>query len=288
MTSYESWRQLYLPAAATLGDRWQGKVVAITGGTSGIGLATAIRAALQGAHVTVCGRSVARWNEAATYIRAAIQRKDIHPCSIAYTQADVRVPAQMQRWLQPHSIYLLVNCAGIAPQPRPLAQIVFPPLDQIATPEYEGVENAIYTDLLGSIFCTQAAIPHMERGGSIVCVSSINAFIGAPGGADYAIAKSGVLGLVKSIAAEAREMQQNIRVNAVAPGPVETPLLMNQKPASMDDDTFLKLASAGTIQQRVARPAEVASVICFLGSARASYVNATTINVDDGVLEERM
>ena len=141
-------------------------------------------------------------------------------------------------------------------------------------------------DLKGALLCAQRAIPALRArgGGSIVFTSSVQAYTTMPGCVVYGAAKAGLVAAARALAVEVG--CHGIRVNAIAPGTIDTPMLerdlsgMNRA----DADSFLEKVRAANALGRIGDPAEIASVLVFLASDAASYVTGTTIVVDGGFL----
>lgn len=132
-------------------------------------------------------------------------------------------------------------------------------------------------DLTGTFFSCQAAVEHMPRGSAIVTIASIAALRGMPARAAYVAAKAGVVGLTKALAAEWSE--RAIRVNAVAPGWVDTPFLRDAAERGYVD---LDVLAQRPPLRRLAEVGEIADVIAFLATAEARYVTGQTLYVDGG------
>jgi len=150
----------------------------------------------------------------------------------------------------------------------------------------ETIDLLLDTNLKGALLCAQLAIPALRArgGGSIVFVSSVQAFVTLPGCVPYAAAKAG---LVAAASALAREVgRDGIRVNAIAPGTIDTPMLrrdlsgMNREEA----ESFLRQVEEANALGRIGRPDEVARTVVYLASDVSSYVTGTTIVVDGGYL----
>jgi 2-hydroxycyclohexanecarboxyl-CoA dehydrogenase len=145
-------------------------------------------------------------------------------------------------------------------------------------------DHVLGVNLRGVLACTHAVLPTMQEhgGGVIVNVASEAGRVGSQGSATYSAAKAGVIGFTKAIARESARF--GVRCNAVAPGPIETPLL-NSAPEQLGElGARLKQAMIdATAVRRIGEPDEVAAVIAFLASDDASYVTGQTVNVSGGL-----
>ena len=148
--------------------------------------------------------------------------------------------------------------------------------ESLATLETDELDRVFRTNLYGMLFTARAAVPHLEAGASIIVTSSIQAFNPSPALIDYAMTKAAQVGFVKALAQELGP--KGIRVNAVAPGPIWTPLI----PATGWDAE--KLASFGedTPLGRAGQPAELAGAYVYLASEDASYVSGAVLPVTGG------
>ncbi|ADB62953.1 short-chain dehydrogenase/reductase SDR (plasmid) [Haloterrigena turkmenica DSM 5511] len=244
--------------------RFAGEVAVVTGGTRGIGLATAERLAAGGARTIVTYHS----NEEAAADAAATL--DSYDAPTAVKQFDVSdfesVIEAFERITDEHGRpTVLVNNAGR--MDNGLVVRMGP----------EQWSSVLETNLTGAFYCTREAARRMLRGegGRIVNVASVAGLSGWTGQANYAASKAGLIGLTRAVARELGD--RSIRVNAVAPGYVDTQLYEEHiDDGEVTDD---RIASG-----RAADPAEVADVIAFLASEEASYVNGAVYRVDDGFI----
>jgi NAD(P)-dependent dehydrogenase (short-subunit alcohol dehydrogenase family) len=239
-----------------------GKVVLVTGGSSGIGKACAARLLAGGASVVIAAR------RADVLDAAAKELGELGPCATAV--CDVADRAQVEgavRTAVDHfgGLDVLVCSHGVLPEPKPFLELT------------DGDWEAVLSVNLGGVISAgQAAAGAMiERGGgAIVIVSSINAFQAEPEMAPYNVAKGALQALTRSMAYDLHSY--GIRVNAVAPGWVLTP---------MTEPYFTDLADAElecNIVSRVGRPEEIANLVAFLAGPEASYLAGETITVDGG------
>ena len=157
---------------------------------------------------------------------------------------------------------------------------------ELETMTEEDIDWILDIDLKGALLCAQRAIPALRArgGGSIVFTSSVQAYTTMPGCVVYGAAKAGLVAAARALAVEVG--RHGIRVNAIAPGTIDTPMLerdlSGMNPA--EADSFLEKVRAANALGRIGDPAEIASVLVFLASDAASYVTGTTIVVDGGFL----
>jgi NAD(P)-dependent dehydrogenase (short-subunit alcohol dehydrogenase family) len=160
---------------------------------------------------------------------------------------------------------------------------IYVPFDRMTEEE---IDLVLDTNLRGALLCMQAAIgPMRERGGgSIVAVSSVQAYVTLPGCVPYAAAKAGLIAAARALAPEVG--RDGIRVNAIVPGTIDTPMLrrdlapMNRQEAEL----FLERVENANALGRIGEPAEVADVVVFLASDAAGYVTGSAFVVDGGYL----
>lgn len=278
---------------------FEGKTVLVTGGTSGIGLATAILFAKNGAKkVFVCGRTPEKWERA---------KKTISCDNIAYIKCDVRVEEQVKNMIEQIGvIHIAFNNAGVA-SGVPITKQSIPGSEKdgeisytipskskdkpcppgMEDPESGFCENPIYTDGMGTMYCMKYEVESMRRHGiegSIVNTASVNALWGSPSGAIYSMAKAMVKMLTQSTGAFEVSQKPKIRVNCVSPGPVNTPLIRKQFPPGKNIEEIQRIASTGVPMGRMAEPSEIGQVVMFLAdNSKASYVTGAMWVVDGGL-----
>lgn len=241
-------------------NRFANKTVLVTGGTSGIGLATAQAYAAEGARVIVTGRDEAALDAA---------RKILGAGALAYRN-DAASPAasrELAAALQEEGVRLdavFIN-AGVAK---------FAPFDQVDEALWD---QSFDTNVKGAYFQIQALLPLLNVGASIVLNGSINARIGMPSSSVYAASKAALVSFAKTLSAEL--LPRGVRVNVVSPGPVTTPL---HGKIGMDEAT--KEALAGQIPLgRFGTAAELASTVLHLSAAESAFIVGTEIIVDGGM-----
>lgn len=250
-------------ANATGIGRLAGRSALITGGGRGIGAATALLFAREGARVGILGKGA----ESLSATQAAAQRDGLE---IEIFVADVAEQAEVATAMETFvthfgGIDVLVNNAGMT-MPRAF--------DEKTQAEWARV---LQVNLVGPFLCCQAAVPHMQAAGSgkIVNVTSVRGLdhCGRAPVMDYSAAKAGLINMTKTLA---KELAPHITVNAVAPGHTSTDILK-----TLPDETKMAMLS-GTPLDRFAEPDDIAQAILFLSSGAANFITGQQIVVDGG------
>jgi NAD(P)-dependent dehydrogenase (short-subunit alcohol dehydrogenase family) len=244
--------------------RLAGKVAVVTGGNSGIGLATAKRLHEEGARVVITGRD-------AKTLDAAVSA--IGDGSLAI-QSDVSKLEDIDRLFsvvesKVGKVDVLFANAGIAK---------FAPY----TASQETLFDELFaTNVKGVYFTLQKALPHLKNGGSVIVNTSVVASKGTENMGIYAATKAAVRSFARTAASELRD--RNIRVNAVAPGPIATPIFGRSGLSEEQIEGFKAGISERVPLRRIGRPEEIASAVAFLASDDASYITGIELNVDGGM-----
>ncbi|MFY9584158.1 MAG: glucose 1-dehydrogenase [Candidatus Acidiferrales bacterium] len=244
--------------------RFEGKVAVVTGGNSGIGLATAKRLHDEGARVAISGRSQKTLDEA-----VKILGKDV-----LAVQADVAKPADLDGLYRAVAekfgkIDVLFVNAGVAK---------FASLAETSERIYD---EQFDINIKGAYFTIQKALPLLNDGASIILNTSVAASKGTAGASAYSATKAALRSLARTAAAELVEL--GIRVNTVAPGPIETPIFGRTGLPKEAIEEFAKDVLSKVPMKRFGQPEEVAGAVAFLASSDASYITGVEINVDGGM-----
>jgi len=249
-----------------MSERFKNKVAVVTGGNSGIGLATARAFAREGAKVAITGRSDAT-------LKAA--QRELGP-DVLVVKADFsrvsEITAAMDRIKERFGrIDVLFVNAGIGR---------FVPFEDVTEAFFD---ETMATNLKGAFFTVQKALPLLPRGAAIVLNASINAHMGLPGSTVYGASKAAVVNLARTLSGDL--LQRGIRVNVVSPGPVATPILDRM---GLPEEATRQLKAQITERvplKRFGQPDEIAAAVLYLSSSESAYVVGTELVVDGGMIE---
>ena len=246
------------------GGKLKGKVALITGGDSGIGRAIAVLYAKEGANV-----AIGYYDEYEDAEAVVEQISSLGVTAKAYAH-DLKKVEDSQKLIEKviadfEELNILVNNGGVQ----------FPQ-DHFEDITPEQIKETFETNIFGMMFLSQAAVPHLKEGDAIINTTSVTAYRGSAHLIDYSATKGAIVAFTRSLATTL--MSKGIRVNAVAPGPIYTPLI----PATFSED---KVENQGgeTPMERRGQPAELAPSYVFLASyADSSYITGQVIHVNGG------
>ena len=243
-----------------------GKVALVTGGNSGIGLATAKQFAIEGAYVFISGRRESN-------LARAVQEIGENVTSI---QGDVSEPADLDRLFSQikrekgHLDIVFAN-AGVARYGQ---------LGEISEELYDSIFEI---NVKGVLFTVQKALPLLTDGASIILNASIVASKGLPANAIYSASKAAVRSFARTMSTDLKARQ--IRVNAVSPGPTDTPGFNELVNSSEVGQHRIKMISSTIPLGRLGRPEEIAKAVTFLASDESSYITGIELFVDGGMTQ---
>lgn len=247
---------------------FENKVVLITGAASGIGRASALIFAREGAKLMLSDVNDAGGMETITLIEQGGGKAEYLHCDVAKSSdISALVDAAVSRF---GGLHYAVNNAGIS-------GTFLNPITETEEATYDAV---MAINVKGVWLCMKAEIPAILQsgGGSIVNLASVAGLIGAPGGAVYAASKHAVIGLTRSVALE--YARHGLRVNAICPSYIETPMVTN---LSDVDPKMAERTQKASPMKRLGQPNEVAEAIVWLCSEKASFINGTTMAIDGGL-----
>jgi NAD(P)-dependent dehydrogenase (short-subunit alcohol dehydrogenase family) len=239
-----------------------GQLAIVTGGGTGLGFAMASCLAAAGARVVITGRRVKVLEEAAQKLGSNVSPEEYDVTDLAAAPAFVK---RIEEIYGPPSI--LINNAGIHVK------------KSIEDHTCEDFHRVLATHVEGAFALTRAVVPAMKRArhGSILFIASMSSMLGLPNVVAYSAAKSAYLGMVRSLASELGP--SNIRVNAIAPGWIETPMLHQ----ALDGDPKRRQKILDrTPQQRFGSPEDIGWAAVFLCSSAAEFINGVVLPVDGG------
>lgn len=241
--------------------RFKERVAIVTGAASGIGLATAKRLGSEGARIALADINAGKAEGAAQDVReAGAPDAWASVCDVSdEQQVEASVDGALGRWGR---LDVVVNNAGL---------MVFKPLEEHTREDWLRV---LHVDLLGAFYFTKQAFLKMRKGGAVVNVSSVHAVETTPLVASYAAAKAALVSLTHSAAIEGKE--KGIRVNAILPGAVDTPMLWENPNIRSGLETIN--------MEDVGKPEDIAATIAYLASDDAMFVQGAAVRVDGGRL----
>lgn len=244
--------------------RLEGKVAVVTGGNSGIGLASAKRLREEGARVAISGRNQKTLDEAVKTIGDGVLA----------VKADVSLAGDLDK------LYAAVS------QKLGKIDVLFVNAGVYKFAPFQATSEALYDELFaintrGAYFTIQKALPLLNDGASIVINTSVADEAGVVNGSAYAATKAALRSFTRSLAAEL--VDRNIRVNAVSPGPVETPEGFARTGLSSEAlNDMLKSILSHVPMKRIGQPSEIAGAVAFLASSDSSFMTGAEIPVDGG------
>ena len=239
------------------------KIAVITGGSSGIGLATAKRFVEEGADVYIAGRRQAELDKAVAEIGKNV----------------TGVKTDISRLDDLDHFYGTVAKKGKIDVIFAGAAFVEKTMTAAATPEH--FDKTFNTNARGTYFTVQKALPHLNDGASIILVASAGKNKGFPGRSTYSATKAALRSFARTWTSELKD--RKIRTNVLSPGPVDTPMFDEQFPSKERAAEARKQITAMTPLARLARPEEIASTALFLASDQSSYVAGIDLPVDGGL-----
>jgi len=241
----------------------ENRVAVITGGSSGIGLATAKRFVTEGAYVFITGRRQTQLDEAVKEIGS----------NVTAVQGDISNLDDLDRLYniikkEKGTIDIVVTSAGY--------------VQMAATPQVtpQHFEKTFDINAKGTFFTVQKAIPLLNNGGNIIVVSSNVQWKGFPQYATYAASKAALRSFVRTWASELKDRQ--IRVNSISPGPIETPLINEQFNSKEEAEATKKYFAELIPLGRIGNADEIATSILFLSSSDSGYINGVDLVADGG------
>jgi len=245
----------------------EGRIAVITGGSSGIGLATAKRFVEEGAHVVITGRREKELNEAAAFIKR----------NVTTVVGDVSRLEDLDRLYaavkekQGHIDILFANAGAGTIGP-------------VAVATEAHFDQTFDVNVKGLFFTVQKALPFFKDGGSIILNSSVSNVLGLPGFSTYAASKAAVRNFARAWTLELKD--RKIRVNAMSPGPTETPALESTTGLTPEQAEQATAQFASQIPMgRRGKPEEIAAAVTFLASDESSFITGVDLAVDGGMAQ---
>jgi NAD(P)-dependent dehydrogenase (short-subunit alcohol dehydrogenase family) len=247
----------------TMANRLANKTALITGGNSGIGLATAKLFVAEGARVIVTGRNKETLDAAAKELGPNALALVADANDVAATEAAIR--QGVEKFGKLDIVFANAGIPGFTP---------------VGSTTVEAFEKVIRTNLTSVFFTVQAAVAHMNDNGSIILNGSVISVLGNPGWSAYAATKAGVTAMARVMVSELSP--RGIRVNVVAPGAARTPIWNGAAPTADAFAALEKRIAGVTPLGRIAEPDHIAKTVLFLASDDAGHVQGQEIFVDGG------
>lgn len=249
-----------------MGNKLEGKIAVITGGNSGIGLATAKRFVTEGAYVFITGRRQKQLDLAVSEIGK----------NVMGIQSDVSNLADIDKIYntvkdQKNHIDIIFANAGIAQ---------FAPLEKISEEHFDKIFRI---NVKGLLFTVQKLLPIFQESGSIILNASIGSSKGVEESSVYSATKAAVRSFARTWTVDLRH--RKIRVNAISPGPIDTPIFSNLMQNEEQSEQFKKNIVNTVPMGRMGTPDEVAKVVSFLASDDSSYITGIELFVDGGLAQ---
>jgi glucose 1-dehydrogenase len=240
--------------------RFSGKACVVTGAGSGIGKAVALQLAREGGKVLVVDLNEEHGRQTVADISSAHGESLFAKCNVG-DPAEVRaaVQAAVERW---HKVDVVVNDA---------AMMTFKPIVDLSEAEWDHVQNVNLRAVF--LFC-KYSVPHMPGGGAIVNISSVHAHETTKNVVPYATSKGAMEAFTRGFSEEIAA--KKIRINCVAPGAVDTPMLWNNPNIK---------SGVEKVEGAVGQPEDIAAAVCFLAAPEARFITGTTLIVDGGRLD---
>lgn len=245
-------------------SRFSGKTVIVTGATSGMGLDTAKAFLKEGAKVVLTGRSQEKLDALEGQLKGNYLLVKADASSILDSQSMIDKTVEKFGNID----VLFINAGVFAAQP-------------VATFEEELYDNIFDINTKGAFFTSKAAIPYLNKGANIIFNTSVSNVKGMPGVSAYAASKAALRSIVRTLAAELAP--ERIRVNAVSPGPIETPIWSKTNLTEKEIEGFAAGISSQVPLGRFGKSEEIANSVLFLASQEASFINGIELPVDGGM-----
>ena len=244
--------------------RFEGKTALVTGGNSGIGLATALAFAGEGARVVITGRDPSTLDQAKA--RLGVDSLAIRNDASRLADATVLAETLGRQGLRLDAVFINAGVVRLAA------------LEAVDERQWDESFN---TNVKGPYFLLKALTPLLNPGAAIVLNGSINAHIGMPNSSVYAASKAALISLAKTLSAEL--LSRGVRVNVISPGPVETPIFRS---LGVPAEQLPEIAASILAQiplKRFGTPDEIASAVLYLSSAESAFIVGTELVIDGGM-----